>query len=582
MAVTTLGMTLVAIAVLASAVLNVPANDSSSRSTILDFASWIYATLDSAGDVGDDNSIAADSYNTVHISYYDGTNGDLRYATNAGGSWICRTLDSAGDVGIDTSIAVDSNNKVHISYLDGTNVDLKYATNAGGSWAYYTVDSIGDVGLFTSIAVDSNNKVHISYLDLTNYDLRYATNASGAWVCYTLDSVGDVGFDTSIAVDSNDKVHISYGDWTNGDLKYATNAGGSWTCYTLDSLGAVGFDTSIAVDSSNKVHISYHDETNACLKYVTNVAGSWAAYTLDSAGNVGLSTSIAVDTKDKVHIGYCDYTDFANGHVKYATNEGGSWVDYTLDSSGDVGFDTALAVDSRNIVHISYSDYMNNDLRYAFGTSRNVPELAVSISASSVAGQRPLTVLFMSRVIGGLEPYTYSWTFGDGGTDSTQDPVHTYAENGTYRATLVVTDSMSTSKSVQKTLTVSYGSVVLGPGDDSGATTLAIAAGAVIALAVISVVALLLMRKRTAPTERRFQALDIKEQAVLIELPVERRAHDSPQVGPSGHRWHAPVLVKPRLSRIEDKLFQLRSMKEKGLIGEKEYDERIEELLKRW
>ena len=73
-------------------------------------------------------------------------NGDLKYITNATGSWVAETLDSIGDVGWYTSIAVDSQDKVHISYYDDTNDDLKYITNVTGSWVAETLDSIGDVG----------------------------------------------------------------------------------------------------------------------------------------------------------------------------------------------------------------------------------------------------------------------------------------------------------------------------------------------------------------------------------------------------------------------------------------------------
>jgi len=45
-------------------------------------------------------------------------------------SWITYTIDSEGDVGSWTSIAIDSNDKVHISYFDDIYDDLKYATNA--------------------------------------------------------------------------------------------------------------------------------------------------------------------------------------------------------------------------------------------------------------------------------------------------------------------------------------------------------------------------------------------------------------------------------------------------------------------
>ena len=36
---------------------------------------------------------------------------------------------------------------------------------------------------------------------------------------------------------------------------------------------------------------------------------------------------------------------------------------------------------------------------------------------------------------------TYSWDFGDGNTDNTQNPVHTYTSNGIYTVTLTVSDS---------------------------------------------------------------------------------------------------------------------------------------------
>lgn len=35
-------------------------------------------------------------------------------------------MDSVDDMGLDTSIALDSNNNSHISYYDSTNGDLKY------------------------------------------------------------------------------------------------------------------------------------------------------------------------------------------------------------------------------------------------------------------------------------------------------------------------------------------------------------------------------------------------------------------------------------------------------------------------
>ncbi|HDH04776.1 MAG TPA: choice-of-anchor D domain-containing protein, partial [Nitrospirae bacterium] len=98
---------------------------------------WVTQTVDSAGYVVGRyaSAIAIDSLDNVHISYYDYDynsidkyDGNLKYATNASGTWVTQTVDSYE--GMSTSIAIDSLDNVHISYYDSTNGDLKYATNA--------------------------------------------------------------------------------------------------------------------------------------------------------------------------------------------------------------------------------------------------------------------------------------------------------------------------------------------------------------------------------------------------------------------------------------------------------------------
>jgi hypothetical protein len=64
---------------------------------------------------------------------------------------------------------------VHIAYYDLSNQDLKYATNAYGSWEAYTLDSTGNVGRGPALLVGANKWVYISYVDVTNNNLKLVT-----------------------------------------------------------------------------------------------------------------------------------------------------------------------------------------------------------------------------------------------------------------------------------------------------------------------------------------------------------------------------------------------------------------------
>ncbi|MFH0791036.1 MAG: choice-of-anchor U domain-containing protein [Candidatus Omnitrophota bacterium] len=93
--------------------------------------SWVTTIVDS-GNIGD-TSMSIDSINNAHVSYTNYDTGwgnlNLKYATNTSGSWVTTTVDSSGYIVGSTSIAIDSSNNVHISYYSYGDHGLKYATN---------------------------------------------------------------------------------------------------------------------------------------------------------------------------------------------------------------------------------------------------------------------------------------------------------------------------------------------------------------------------------------------------------------------------------------------------------------------
>jgi PKD repeat protein len=89
--------------------------------------------------------------------------------------------------------------------------------------------------------------------------------------------------------------------------------------------------------------------------------------------------------------------------------------------------------------------------------SNTVP--TANASASPQQGFAPLNVQFFGNGSGGNAPLSYSWSFGDGNTDTTQNPTHTYQNPGTYTASLVVTDDNGDSANSTVEITVLDNSV---------------------------------------------------------------------------------------------------------------------------
>jgi hypothetical protein len=371
-------------------------------------STWQLDTIDSAYGVGKYASLALDSSNRPHISYYDTLNGALKYAAYDGSAWQVSTVDSAmlaaalltpGDqtLEIDPELApraadprewgqtalnlpgeflVGSSEEFQapVEFLEsGLPLPAPAWTEAlegeltlgsvdpSSSLSPASIDGRG-LGLYTSIALDPFNKPAISYYDAGNGDLKYARWNGSTWEISVVDGTGDVGLYTSLAVDGSGYAHISYYDASNQDLKYARWTGVGWEIRKADTDGDVGGQTSIALDSNKNPHISYYDAGKGDLKYARWTGSAWERRLVDSSGDVGWFSSIALTSGNAPAISYYDHT---NGRLKYAQWDGSNWNPKIV--ANVIGRYTSLALVD-NSPRISLYDFGLGQLRYASPT----------------------------------------------------------------------------------------------------------------------------------------------------------------------------------------------------------------------
>src|SRR3990167_266909 len=113
----------------------------------------------------------------------------------------------------------------------------------------------------------------------------------------------------------------------------------------------------------------------------------------------------------------------------YCVNKDGA-LQWTYTTQDEVN--SSPGIGSNGLLYIGSSDgYL-----YAIGT-KTTTALTADFSATPTTGDVPLTVQFTDQSVGEIS--TWQWDFGDGNTDSTQNPSHIYNTSGTFTVSLTVT-----------------------------------------------------------------------------------------------------------------------------------------------
>ncbi len=141
---------------------------------------------------------------------------------------------------------------------------------------------------------------------------------------------------------------------------------------------------------------------------------------------------------------------FEDSEKYLVANGGGDEGPYTIDIT--VPLDAALGATRMRIRLHDTSSSQSNDTPCGNSSYGEVEDYTVNVISLGNAPTASFTVLSTEVCVGteisfqdnSSNTETWSWSFGDQSVSSQQNPVHTYAESGTYTVTLTVSNSGGT------------------------------------------------------------------------------------------------------------------------------------------
>jgi len=231
----------------------------------------------------------------------------------------------------------------------------------------------------------------------------------------------------------------NFGDLTTSAVQNPTHTYGSPGNYTINlTVSRNGFTESLA-----KVqYIDINDATRKANFIATPLSGDYPLAIQFNDTSIGF---------EKTGLGWNPTTwfwEFGDGNTSTDENP--------LHTYGFNGsFDVTLTVSQNQYGEFYYSDD-ETKINYIIVTAPLPEGPPANFTAEPMNGTAPLAVQFNDTT--GGSPTIWEWVFGDEGTSTVQNPIHTYTDAGNYTVNLTVTGPLGESNvSISSLIQVSYG-----------------------------------------------------------------------------------------------------------------------------
>jgi len=353
--------------------------------------------IDTAPAIADDGTIYVTSYASgLHAISKDGVK---KWHHSHGGSVASPAIDNCGTI------------------YYGTFDKSIYAVNPDGStkWSYQAGDAVT-----SSPAISDDGIIYIGSFD----GFLYAFKQDGGlnWKFQTggvVRGAPSIGDDGTIYVGSYD------------DYLYAVNPNGTkkWQIKVGE-----GTETNPSIANDGTIYVG-NDKI-----YAINPDGTikWG-YNMGGGRNVHHS-SPAISADGIIYI-CCNINGGRGGEILAVNPDGSEKWRRKIDSQyGDLN----PAIDNDGTIYMPGSlarergDYGYITISYLFAIDEGDFQVYIERAGWSDVDE---PIKFHGDAYNGEEPYSWYWDFGDGGTSTEQNPIHTYTKGGSCHVSLKVTDN---------------------------------------------------------------------------------------------------------------------------------------------
>jgi len=244
--------------------------------------------------------------------------------------------------------------------------------------------------------------------------------------------------------------------FTYGPMSPETSSPVTFNASTTAGVGPFTFSWSFGDESLSLINPASHT-------YSTPGSFTVTLTVTDSDGvNAGSSQAIIVAPAFTVGFTNSPATPEVDQHVTFtATQSGGvgsvslSW-DFGDNTSSTENLTThAYAISGLFIVSVTAID-TDGVSTTSTHTVNVLASLGANLTFSPSSPHAGDNIIFVASTRGGVQPYNYSWSFGDSTTGSGSPVGHFYQSDGSYAVILTVTDANNQTASATETLAVKH------------------------------------------------------------------------------------------------------------------------------